>query len=103
MKNAFVAGAVMLGLFAGHAWAQGVVTITAEQRVQMKQYIAKQGVPLASIPEGVVVGAILPDTVQLQTAPPEWGRSITKYGYVYYDNHVVLVDPSSREIVQIID
>jgi Protein of unknown function (DUF1236) len=104
MKAAFIAGAVALGWFsAGQAWAQGVVALAPEQRIQMKQYIAEQKIPPARIPQGVIVGAILPDTVELQTAPAAWGPTITKYRYVYYQNHVVLVDPTSREIVQIID
>jgi Protein of unknown function (DUF1236) len=104
MKNAFIAAAVALGLFsAGHACAQGVIALAPEQRIQMKRYIAEQKVPPASIPDGVIVGAILRDTVELQTPPAEWGSTIAKYRYVFYQNHVVLVDPSSREIVQIID
>jgi hypothetical protein len=29
--------------------------------------------------------------------------SVSKYSYVYHDNHVVMVEPSSRKVVQIID
>ena len=35
--------------------------------------------------------------------PTGWGPTLTKYNYVYHDNHVVLVEPSSRKVVQIID
>jgi hypothetical protein len=51
----------------------------------------------------VAVGVALPAEVQLQPAPTVWGPSVSKYHYIYSDNHVVLVEPSSRKVVQIIE
>jgi hypothetical protein len=35
--------------------------------------------------------------------PADWGPTVSKYRYVYHDNNVVLVEPSSRRVVHIID
>jgi hypothetical protein len=53
--------------------------------------------------ERVTVGATLPADVELAPVPQTWGPSVSKYRYVYSDNHVMLVEPSSRKIVQVID
>ena len=35
--------------------------------------------------------------------PSDWGPDLVKYRYVNWDNRVVLVEPSSRRVIQIID
>ena len=55
------------------------------------------------VKERVTVGATLPADVELLSVPADWGPSVTKYRYVYHDNNVVLVEPSSRRVVRIID
>ena len=79
------------------------VTIAPEQRTKIKQYVIQQKVKPTTIKERVSVGATLPANVELLAVPSDWGSDVTKYRYVYSDNHVVLVEPSSRRIVQIID
>jgi hypothetical protein len=56
-----------------------------------------------TIKERVSVGATLPADVELATVPDAWGPSFTKYRYVYSNDNVVLVEPSSRRVVQVID
>jgi hypothetical protein len=51
----------------------------------------------------VVVGATIPQSVELVSVPSDSGPTFTNYRYVYTDNHVVLVEPSSRQVIQIID
>ena len=41
--------------------------------------------------------------VELRAVPSSWGPSAVKYRYFYSDNHVYLVEPSTREVVTIID
>ena len=79
------------------------VTFAPEQRTQIKEYVVKQRVAPVTIRERVAVGARLPADVELRAVPSEWGPSVSKYRYVYSDNRVYFVEPSSREIVHVLD
>jgi hypothetical protein len=39
----------------------------------------------------------------VSTVPADWGPSLAKYRYVYSGKRVMLVDPSTRTLVQDID
>lgn len=84
------------------AFAQTTIMIGQPEQTRIKEYVVKEKMKPVTIKEKVTVGAVLPADVELQTAPNDWGPSVTKYRYVYTDNHVVLVEPSSRRVVQII-
>lgn len=105
MKLTIMAGATALAvLLAGQALAQSVeVEIAPEQRTRIKEYVVKEKVAPARVTERVTVGAVLPTDVELRTVPSDWGPWGARYRYVYHDNHVVLVEPSSRKVVRIID
>lgn len=105
MKRTLVAGATAVALtFAGQALAQSVaVEIAPEQRTKIKEYVVKEKVRPATVKERVTVGAVLPEDVELRSVPADWGPSVSRYRYVYHDNHVVLVEPSSRKVISIID
>src|SRR4051812_48869366 len=105
MKRTIVAGAAALAvLFAGQALAQSVeVEIAPEQRTRIKEYVVKEKVAPVRVQERVAVGAVLPADVELRTVPSDWGPWGSRYRYVYHDDHVVLVEPSSRKVVRIID
>lgn len=79
------------------------ITIAPEQRTKIKSYVTTQKVAPVTVKEKVVVGATLPADVTLQTVPADWGTEVTKYRYVYVDNHVAFVDPSSRKVITIVD
>lgn len=83
--------------------ASAQITIAPEQRTKIKTYVTTQKVQPITVKEKVVVGATLPADVTLVAVPADWGPEVTKYRYVYSDNRVVLVEPSSRKVVQIID
>lgn len=86
------------------AFAQSTtITISQPERTKIKEYVVKEKAKPVMIKEKVTVGATLPADVELRTAPADWGTSVSKYSYVYTDNHVVLVEPSSRKVVQIIE
>ena len=51
----------------------------------------------------VTVGATLPTEVELAPVPETWGPTYRSYRYVYTGDDVVLVDPSSRRVVHVID
>jgi Protein of unknown function (DUF1236) len=115
MKRTLLAGIAVLAL-AAPAFAQSTtvttgvapsvgasVTIAPEQRTRIKQYVVEKKVKPITVQERVTVGATLPADVELVAVPNDWGPDLAHYRYVYSDNHVVLVEPSSRRVVQVID
>ena len=105
MKRILLASATALAVvLGGQALAQSTtVEIAPEQRTKIKEYVVKERVSPVTIQDRVTVGATLPANVELRTVPSDWGPSVSRYRYVYHDNRVVLVEPSSRQVVQIID
>ena len=86
------------------AYAQtAVVQIAPEQRTKIKEYVVQKKMAPITMTDKVVVGATIPQSVELVAVPSDWGPSVSKYKYIYSDNHVVLVEPSSRKVIQIID
>ena len=114
MKRTLLAGIAILAL-AGPALAQSTtittpapsagatLTIAPEQRTKIKQFVVEKKVKPVTVTERVTVGATLPADVELTAVPSDWGPELIKYRYIYSDNHVVFVEPSSRRVVQVID
>lgn len=111
MKRAFIAAAVGAAIFSGgQALAQTVgvapadaVVIAPEQRMIIKQYVVQEKVNPVILQERVAVGTVLPADVELRSAPTAWGPAVSPYRYVYTNDNVLLVEPGSRRIIQIID
>ena len=90
--------------FGAQALAQQVaVEIAPPMRTTIKEYVVKEKVKPVTIQEQVAVGTALPTGVEFHPVPTAWGPNLTNYHYVYHDNRVVLVEPTSRKVVQIID
>jgi Protein of unknown function (DUF1236) len=112
MKRILLAGVAALAL-TGAAFAQTTVTtgvapadtvvIAPEQRTVIKKYVTEKKVKPITYKERVTVGATLPADVELMAVPGDWGPGLGRYRYVYHDDHVVFVEPSSRRVMQIID
>jgi len=102
MKKTVLVAMTAALLASGAAMAQTVV-IAPEQRTHIKEYVVKEKIRPVTIKERVAVGTVLPGDVELVTVPTAWGPTVQQYRYVYWDNHVVFVDPSSRRVVQILD
>ena len=111
MKRVFIAamaaGAVLAG---GQALAQTVgvapaetVVIAPEQRMIIKQYVVQERVNPVIMQERIAVGSVLPADVELRSVPTTWGPAISPYRYVYTNDNVVLVEPGSRRVIQVID
>jgi hypothetical protein len=83
--------------------ASATVTLAPEQRTRIKQYVVQQKVKPATIRERVAVGATIPADVELVAVPGDWGPDLGRYRYVYADDRVVLVEPSTRRVVHVID
>jgi hypothetical protein len=94
---------VAIALLVGtQAMAQTVV-IAPEQRTTIKEYVVKEKVRPYKLQSRVTVGAVLPAEVELAPVPETWGPTFRSYRYVYTGDDVVLVDPSDRRVVQVID
>ena len=66
---------------------------------RFKQYVIEQHPQTFRYQDQVAVGVVLPpDGTQYYEVPPEY-RHVT-YGYAVVNDEVVLVDPSTRRIVQ---
>ncbi|MBR0925132.1 DUF1236 domain-containing protein [Bradyrhizobium sp. 62B] len=82
----------------GHAAA---VQIEPEYRTKIRTYVTEHKV--RPVQQKIVVGQPVPREVELEAVPADWGPSLTKYRYVYSGERVMLVDPSTRTVVQEID
>jgi len=99
-----VAATVLSVAFGTQALAQQVaVEIAPDTRTTIKEYVVKEKVQPVTVKEQMTVGVTLPTDIQLLPAPSTWGPSVSKYHYVYSNNNVVLVEPTSRKVIQIID
>lgn len=67
---------------------------------QVVSYVSQAPVPADTvvIQEKVVVGAPLPETVIVQPIPEE-----PRYAYAYVNEQRVIVEPSSRTVIQIVN
>jgi hypothetical protein len=86
----------------GPAFAQTVV-VAPEQRTVIRDYVVKEKVRPHKLQSRVTVGGTLPADVELAPVPETWGPSFRSYRYVYTGDDVLLVDPSSRRVVEVID
>ena len=84
----------------GHAAA---VQIEPEYRTKIRTFVTEHKVSPVETREKIVVGQPVPREVELEAVPADWGPSLTKYRYVYSGERVMLVDPSTRTVVQEID
>lgn len=98
-----VAASALVASSAAFAQVSAQITIGQPERTRIKEYVVKEKVKPVTVKEKVTVGATLPADVEIRTAPADWGPSVSKYSYVYTDNHVVLVEPSTRRVVQVIE
>jgi len=106
MTRMLIAGAAAVAVLASSQILSAqttVIEIAPDQRMRIKEYVVKEKVRPVTVKERVSVGATLPADVELIAVPETWGPSVSKYRYVYSDDRVVLVEPSSRRVVQIID
>jgi len=117
MKRTLLASIAFLALV-GPAFAQTSTTVTTttgaapagttivvqpEQRTRIHRYVTERRVKPVTVRERVTVGATLPADVELEAVPADWGPEFSRYRYIYSGDHVVLVEPSSRRVIQVIE
>jgi hypothetical protein len=116
MKGTLIAAAAVAVIAVGASspsFAQGVgvqvgpvgagITFAPEQRTRIREHVVKERVAPITTRERIAVGARLPADVELRSVPADWGPSVARYRYVYSDNRVYFVEPSSREVVHVLD
>jgi Protein of unknown function (DUF1236) len=102
MKRLLVTGAVVAALVASSQAIAQTILIEPEQRTRIKEYVVKERVKPVTVRERVTVGATVPAEVELAPVPPAWGVA-PNHRFFYWDDRVVLVEPSGRRVVHIID
>jgi hypothetical protein len=76
--------------------------IAVDQRPAFREYVAREHVPTYTIPDRVVVGAVLPEAgVTYYDVPQTYG--VTPYRYTVVNGRTILVEPRSRRIVQVVE
>ena len=100
-----VGGAVVggpVGAVVGGAIGAIAGGVAEDQQPQFRQYVVQQGVPSYTYGEEVRVGAVLPSSgVTYYEVPTQYG--VREYRYTIVNNTPVLVDPSTRRVIQVID
>jgi len=102
MRKIVLAG-IVAAMIGGTAAVAQTVVIAPDQRAQIREYVVKEKIRPITVKERIAVGAVLPGDVELATVPAAWGPTVAPYRYVYWDDHVVFVDPASRKVVHILD
>ncbi len=75
--------------------------LAEQQQPQFRQYVVTQGRPSYRYQENVRVGTVLPSNgVTYYEVPAQYG--VENYRYTIVNDEVVLVDPRSRRVVQIV-
>lgn len=106
MRKELFGSVIAMALVTGSAAIAQVsaeISIGKPEQTRIKEYVVKEKVKPAMIKEKVTVGSTLPSDVELAPVPSDWGPSVSKYRYVYTNDHVVLVEPSSRRVVHIVE
>lgn len=83
----------------------GAITglLGVEQAPRFREYVVREGRSSYRIRDEVRRGMILPrEGVTYYPVPPEFGVS-PRYRYTVVNDHVVLVYPRTRQVVQVID
>ena len=103
MKRMAVAAAAAMLAYPAFA---ATIQITPEVSTQFRQYVVKQHVKPVTIQEKVVVGSPLPATVTLEPVPDvivQANPDFKTYEYAYVGDQIVLVEPQTRKVIQVIE
>ena len=100
-----VAGAVVGGpvgaVVGGVAGAAVGGALSPTETTRVREYVVAQPRPSVRVAGPVVVGQPLPTRVRLYPVPASVGLA-TPYSYTVVNNRTVLVDPQTREVIEII-
>lgn len=100
-RDAGPVGAVVGGALGAVAGTVGGI-LGVDDRPRFRSYVVEQRVPSYRYENDLRVGAVLPEQgVTYYEVPAEY--HVSGYRYTYVNDHAVLVDPNTRQIVQIIE
>jgi len=97
--GAVIAGPV--GAAVGGVTGATVGALTPDETVRVREYVVTQQRPSVRLTGDVDVGYRLPTRVALYPVPPSVGVR-TDYRYAVVNNRRLIVDPSTREVVYVI-
>ena len=101
-----VTGAVVGGpvgaAVGGVAGAAVGSALSPDESTRVREYVVTQRRPSVRLSEQVVVGEPVPSRVRLYPVPSNVGLRTT-YSYTVVNDQAVLVDPQTREVVEIIE
>jgi len=77
------------------------VSIEPEYRTSIKTFVTGHHIAPVAVRERIVLGATVPQDIELLAVADDWGPRLNRCRYVYPDNHVIRVvfatsDPSCR-------
>ena len=98
MRKLLLATAVALAPGVGLAQGVTVGVGVAGPPDEVVTYVQREQVPSVTVQEDVIVGRALPPAVELRSVP-----SSTEYRYAVVNNKRVIVEPSTRKIIRIIE
>ena len=104
MKRILI-GVAAAAIVATSAVGQTLI-IEPQQRTVIRNYVVQQRVQPVEVRERVVVGATIPAEVELAPVPEALYADVPTlrpYRYFVWDNRFVLVEPSSRRVIQIVE
>jgi hypothetical protein len=93
-------GTALLCAAAGPAAAQVAIEIAPEDQTEIRDYVVREGRSSVRIDDDIVVGATLPETVEVYAI--EGVPRAKRYRYAVVNDRRVLVDPESRRIIEIV-
>jgi hypothetical protein len=100
-RDAGPVGAVVGGALGAVAGTVGGI-LGVDDRPRFRTYVIEQRVPSYRYESDFRVGAVLPEQgVTYYEVPAEY--HVSGYRYTYVNDRAVLVDPNTRQIVQIIE
>jgi hypothetical protein len=122
MKRTMIAALAALTLASGAASAQGLQPsgtraggpgqagapgeIMPEHRTYLRGWVMKEAVPPVTMQQRVVRGYQVPPSVQVRAFPDTVYSEVPtarSYGYVRTQDDVLLVDPTTRQVIEVID
>jgi hypothetical protein len=99
-----VGGAIVggpVGAVVGGAVGAIAGGLSEQQQPQFRQYVVQRDIPSYRYSDEVAVGTVLPsEGVRYYEVPEQYG--VRNYRYTVVNDRVVLVDPGTRRVVQVI-
>jgi Protein of unknown function (DUF1236) len=97
-----VAGGPVGAAVGGVAGAAAGGVVTAEEARRVRTYVAAQQRPSIGVSKQVALGQPIPGPARLYPPPASVGLR-NPYSYTIVNDRTVLVDPRTRQIVQVIE